>query len=295
MPTFTNQALLSYNGKTTASNITRGEIIEVLSVTKTALNPDYNSGSDITYLVNIVNTGTTEFSGLTVTDNLGAYEFTPEGTTTPITLYPLEYVNGTVRYYINGAEQPAPTVATADGLTFTGIAVPANGNTTLIYQASVTQDATVTGDAPLADESVITNTVTVTGEGINPIEDTATIGTNVGPQLSIVKGLFPRTVPENGRITYTFDIQNIGNAEAGASSNVQITDTFDPALTNITVTYNGDILPATDYTYNEATGVFSTNPGVITVPAATFTQDPVTGAWNIVPGESVLEVTGNIQ
>ena len=289
MPTFTNQALLSYNGKTTASNITRGEIIEVLSVTKTALNPDYNSGSDITYLVNIVNTGTTEFSGLTVTDNLGAYEFTPEGTTTPITLYPLEYVNGTVRYYINGAEQPAPTVATADGLTFTGIAVPANGNTTLIYQA------TVTGDAPLADESVITNTVTVTGEGINPIEDTATIGTNVGPQLSIVKGLFPRTVPENGRITYTFDIQNIGNAEAGASSNVQITDTFDPALTNITVTYNGDILPATDYTYNEATGVFSTNPGVITVPAATFTQDPVTGAWNIVPGESVLEVTGNIQ
>ena len=289
MPTFTNQALLSYNGKTTASNITRGEIIEVLSVTKTALNPDYNSGSDITYLVNIVNTGTTEFSGLTVTDNLGAYEFTPEGTTTPITLYPLEYVNGTVRYYINGAEQPAPTVATADGLTFTGIAVPANGNTTLIYQASVTQDA------PLADESVITNTVTVTGEGINPIEDTATIGTNVGPQLSIVKGLFPRTVPENGRITYTFDIQNIGNAEAGASSNVQITDTFDPALTNITVTYNGDILPATDYTYNEATGVFSTNPGVITVPAATFTQDPVTGAWNIVPGESVLEVTGNIQ
>ncbi len=204
-------------------------------------------------------------------------------------MYPLEYVNGTVRYYINGAEQPAPTVATADGLTFTGIAVPANGNTTLIYQA------TVTGDAPLADESVITNTVTVTGEGINPIEDTATIGTNVGPQLSIVKGLFPRTVPENGRITYTFDIQNIGNAEAGASSNVQITDTFDPALTNITVTYNGDILPATDYTYNEATGVFSTNPGVITVPAATFTQDPVTGTWNVVPGESVLEVTGNIQ
>ena len=289
MPTFTNQALLSYNGKTTASNITRGEIIEVLSVTKTALNLDYNSGSVITYLVNIVNTGTTEFSGLTVTDNLGAYEFTPEGTTTPITLYPLEYVNGTVRYYINGAEQPAPTVATADGLTFTGITVPANGNTTLIYQA------TVTGDAPLADESVITNTVTVTGEGINPIEDTATIGTNVGPQLSIVKGLFPRTVPENGRITYTFDIQNIGNAEAEASSNVQITDTFDPALTNITVTYNGDILPATDYTYNEATGVFSTNPGVITVPAATFTQDPVTGAWNVVPGESVLEVTGNIQ
>ena len=55
MPTFTNQALLSYNGRTTASNITRGEIVEVLSATKSALNPDYNSGSVITYLINIVN------------------------------------------------------------------------------------------------------------------------------------------------------------------------------------------------------------------------------------------------
>jgi len=289
MPTFTNQALLSYNGRTTASNITRGEIIEVLSVTKTALNPDYNSGSVITYLVNIINTGNTAFTGLTVNDNLGAYSFIPEGTTTPITLFPLEYVDGTVRYYINGVEQTAPVITTADGLSFIGISVPANGNTTLIYQASVTEEA------PLADASVITNTVVVSGGSLaTPIEATATIGTNVGPQLSIVKGLFPRIVPENGQITYTFDIQNIGNADADASANVQITDTFDPVLTDITVLYNGTPLAVTDYTYDETTGVFSTNPGVITVPAATFTQDPVTGTWNIIPGESILEVTGTI-
>jgi len=289
MPTFTNQALLSYNGRPTASNITRGEIIEVLSVTKTALNPDYNSGSVITYLVNIINTGNTAFTGLTVNDNLGAYSFIPEGTTTPITLFPLEYVDGTVRYYINGVEQTAPVITTADGLSFIGISVPANGNTTLIYQASVTEEA------PLADASVITNTVVVSGGSLaTPIEATATIGTNVGPQLSIVKGLFPRIVPENGQITYTFDIQNIGNADADASANVQITDTFDPVLTDITVLYNGTPLAVTDYTYDETTGVFSTNPGVITVPAATFTQDPVTGTWNIIPGESILEVTGTI-
>lgn len=289
MPTFTNQALLSYNGRTTASNITRGEIIEVLSVTKTALNPDYNSGSVITYLVNIINTGNTAFTGLTVNDNLGAYSFIPEGTTTPITLFPLEYVDGTVRYYINGVEQAAPVISTTDGLSFIGISVPANGNTTLIYQASVTEEA------PLADTSVITNTVVVSGGSLaTPIDATATIGINVGPQLSIVKGLFPRIVPENGQITYTFDIQNIGNADADASANVQITDTFDPILTDITVLYNGTPLAATDYTYDETTGVFSTNPGVITVPAATFTQDPVTGTWNIIPGESILEVTGTI-
>ena len=82
MPTFTNQALLSYNGRTTASNITRGEIVEVLSATKSALNPDYNSGSVITYLINIVNTGNTAFTGLSVNDDLGAYEFTPRTETT---------------------------------------------------------------------------------------------------------------------------------------------------------------------------------------------------------------------
>ena len=79
-----------------------------------------------------------------------------------------------------------------------------------------------------------------------------------------------------------------------ATANVQITDTFDPASTGITVTYNGSVLPVSDYSYDEATGVFSTNPGVITVPAATFIQDPVTGVWNVIPGESILEITGNI-
>ena len=289
MPTFTNQALLSYNGRTTASNITRGEIVEVLSATKTELNPDYNSGSVITYLINIVNTGSAPFTGLTVTDDLGAYEFTPVGSTTPVTLYPLEYVNGTVRYYINGVEQPTPTVTVGNGLTVTGLTVPANGNATLIYQAAVTEYA------PLSNGSDITNNATVSGGGLSdPIEVSSVVDISVGPQLSIVKGLYPRTVPENGQITYTVDVQNIGNADADATANVQITDTFDPILTDITVTYNGTPLPATDYTYNETTGEFSTNPGVITVPAATFTQDPTTGAWTIVPGESILEVTGNI-
>lgn len=289
MPTFTNQALLSYNGRTTASNITRGEIVEVLSATKSALNPDYNSGSVITYLINIVNTGNTAFTGLSVNDDLGAYEFTPEGSTTPITLYPLEYVNGTIRYYINGVEQPAPTVTVNNGIVISGITVPANGNTTLIYQAVVTDEA------PLSDTSIITNTATVSGGGLaEPVTVTAQIEISVGPQLSIVKGLFPRTVPENGQITYTFDIQNIGNADADETSNVQITDTFDPILTNITVAYNGEILDPANYSYDETTGVFSTVPGAITVPAATFTQDPATGVWNVIPGESILEITGTI-
>ena len=48
------------------------------------------------------------------------------------------------------------------------------------------------------------------------------------------------------------------------------------------------------YSYNETTGQFSTVPGEITVPAATFTQDAVTGVWSITPGTVALTVTGTI-
>ena len=45
---------------------------------------------------------------------------------------------------------------------------------------------------------------------------------------------------------------------------------------------------------NETTGVFTTILGEVTVPAATYTQDPVTGAWITSPGVSTLIVTGTI-
>ena len=34
--------------------------------------------------------------------------------------------------------------------------------------------------------------------------------------------------------------------------------------------------------------------GQITVPAATYTQDPTTGVWTITPGVSILTVTGTV-
>lgn len=289
MATFTNQAFLSYNGRTTASNITRGEIVGVLTVTKTALNPNYNSGSVITYIVNIINSGCSDFTDLTLHDDLGAYEFTPECASKSTTLFQLKYVDCTLHYYLDGEEQPTPQISTECGLTVKCLTVPAHGNTTLIYQAEVTEFA------PLSDCGQITNTATLSGDcGFTPIEASATVDTSVCPQLSIVKCLYPKTVSENCRITYTFDIQNIGNSAACECANVQVTDTFDPILKDITVTYNGDTLDPSYYCYNETTGLFTTKPGVITVPAATFTQDPKTGEWTVIPGESILEITGNI-
>jgi len=48
MATFFNQATLSYNDTIIDSNIVTGELVEVLSATKTALPSTYESGDSIT-------------------------------------------------------------------------------------------------------------------------------------------------------------------------------------------------------------------------------------------------------
>ena len=59
MAVFYNQATLSYSGGTANSNITTGELVEVLSASKTALSSGYGSGDRVTYLISIVNSGET--------------------------------------------------------------------------------------------------------------------------------------------------------------------------------------------------------------------------------------------
>ena len=72
MATFYNQATLSYNGNVTVSNITTGEILDTVSATKTPLTETYTQGPDSTYAVSVLNTGTADLTGLTVTDDLGS-------------------------------------------------------------------------------------------------------------------------------------------------------------------------------------------------------------------------------
>ena len=93
MAFFTNQAQLRYGNEITNSNITVGEIQEVLTVTKTAVKETYRQGGTVTYIISIVNAGTAEYTGLTLSDDLGTYAF---GTTTRT---PLDYSAGTIRYY----------------------------------------------------------------------------------------------------------------------------------------------------------------------------------------------------
>lgn len=284
MATFFNQATLTYNDTTINSNIVTGEILEVITATKTALSDTYRPGETVSYAVNITNSGTLPYTDLTVTDDLGAYTF---GDTT---LVPLTYNEGSARLFINGVLQPAPTVTAGPPLTVSGLTIPADSNATLIYSATVNEFA------PFDADSTITNTVTVTGGGLTTdITAQATVSTAQGPQLSISKALSPTTVVDNGEITYTFVIQNTGNEPAIATDNLAITDTFNPILDITSVLFNGTAwTEGTNYTYDEATGTFATLPGQITVPAATYTQDPTTCAFVINPGTATLTVTGTV-
>ena len=284
MATFTNQATLSYNNVTTNSNITTGQLLEVLSVTKTPLSDTYGDRDVVTYVVSIPNSGAAPFNGLTVTDDLGGYPFGTE------TLYPLDYIPGSARYYINGVLQPDPAATTEPPLTVTGISVPAGGNATLVYQARVNQYA------PLAAGGQIDNTVTVSGNGLStPVTATATVTAETEPRLTISKSLCPATVTENGQLTYTFVIQNSGSQATDAAVGAVVTDTIEPVLENLVVTFDGVTwVQGTNYTYDEVTGQFATIAGQVTVPAATYTQDPVTGQYTIQPGVAVLTAAGTV-
>lgn len=283
MATFFNQATLTYSGGVASSNTVSGEILDSIAVTKTAVSDTYSAGGTLTYVVSIMNSGTAALTGLTLSDDLGAYAFGEQ------TLVPLDYVDGTVLYYVGGVLQPTPTVTTTDGLTVTGISVPAGSNAIVIYSA------TANSFAPLAEASEITNTVTLSGGGITPVTATETVTPESAAALSISKALSPQTVTENETLTYTFVIENAGGTAAGATDDIVLSDTFSPALSGITVTLDGTPLAVgTGYTYDETTGEFATVAGIITVPAATYAQDVTSGVWSVNPGTAVITVSGTI-
>lgn len=284
MATFTNQAFLSYRNSVTPSNVVTGEIREVLTAAKTAVTETYTAGDSITFVISLVNAGGSALTGLTVTDDLGAYPF---GTGTVV---PLDYTDGSVRYFVNGVLQAAPAVSSVSPLTVTGLSLPAGGNGLLIYET------TATAFAPLGTDGTVTNTATITGAGVpTPITVTETVTAEDAAFLTITKAISPVSVTDNEPLTYTFVIQNFGNTATVATDDVTVTDSFDPILNPITVTLDGVTLAeGTDYTYDETTGAFATVPGRITIPAATYTQDPATGEWMVEPGSVTLTVIGTV-
>lgn len=274
---FTNQATLTYNGTTVRSNIAVGMMESSLTVTKNAVADAYSAGDVLTYVISIVNSGTTPLTGLSVRDNMGAYAFGAGA------VQPLTYVDGSALLYLNGVLQPDPTVTTADGLTFGDIDVPAGGSALIVYRAAVNSYA------PLAAGSSIDNTAEVSGASVSAEQAQESIPAAEAAELTLLKSVSPVPVTANGQLTYTMQLTNTGNT---AVTDAVIGDVFDPLLSGISVALDGAPLSPAGYTYDETTGVFATAAGVITVPSATYAQDPVTGEWTTTPGTATLTVTG---
>ncbi len=284
MATFTNRATLSYGDTTTNSNIVTGELLAVLSASKTAVGTSYRPGDRITHIIRITNSGSAPLSNLTITDNLGAYPF---GNTV---LVPLTYAEGSVQFFIDGIPAPAPSVAVDTSLVFSDLTVPAGSSAMLLYETLVN------AYAPAEAGGTVTNTAQITADCLfTPLEASETITAASSAVLILSKSICPAAVTECDLLTYTFVIQNIGTSPACEDDGAVITDTFDPILSDISVTYNG--IPWTapeNYTYDALSGLFATVPGQITVPAATYSQDPTTGHYIMTPGVATVQVSGTV-
>ena len=259
MAIFSNQATLNFKGTSTNSNIAYGEILDILTATKLSVEGTYTPGTLVTYVVTLRNTGNTVLSNLTITDDLGGYTFGGA------TVYPLSYEAGSAVLLIDGVPQAAPVVTAGPPLVVSGISIPAGSDAVLVYQARANEYANP------AVGGTITNTVTITGNGLNgPVTATATVTATAEPVLTITKSITPAQVVDNDRVTYTFVIQNAGNQTVVATDDATISDVFDPILTALAVTFNGTTwTQGVNYDYSEATGQFTTLPGQLVVPAAT--------------------------
>lgn len=287
MPTIENFATVSYISggisETKVSNVAEISVESAVGFTKTSLGNLYTNNSVLTYILTITNSSGSVISGSTITDNLGTYIF---GSTE---LTPLEYV-APAALLINGQDvssQLTVDSSVAGNLIFTIPAIPAGATANIIYKAQTNEYA------PLATNSTITNVSTF--ESNSECADTsasATLSVANAASISIIKQMCPNPVVCGDTITYTIKIYNYGNT---AAENVVLTDQFNPAPSNITVSRDGVILLGTDYEYvNGILTIPSASGTPITIPPATFTQDPVTGIISVTPSVIEYTITGTI-
>ena len=282
----TNQASVAYqyNGQSASilSNIASAVLTEPLSMEKVSLESVYRYGEEITYSISFENSGTAALSGVTVTDNLGTY--TLAGTMTAVT--PLTYVAPAI-LLIDGiyAGNITPT-QTENSVVFTIPALAASSRAQIIYKAAVN------AFAPLGDGAVIENTVSLTASGINAlITDSNQITADDYADVTVTKSMSPTNVVDGDALTYTFVINNYGNAPA---EEIVLRDAFDPAPESITVQLNGVTQPTAAYTYENGVLTYPAEGAAqtLSLPAATIVQDPITGQVSITPSSLTISVTG---
>lgn len=285
----TNRATINYNSgavnSTVVSNAVTTQLNFGLEINKTSIPDTYRTGRDITYVITVTNNGASEAEDITVTDNLGAYLF--NGTR----IVPLTYI-GPSQLFINGVLSGEITpVTVTDGILYVIDSIPANGNAQIIYVARANEYA---GDAL---DTCIINTATADNECFcpcdEPVIDSSTICVEEFAELRVVKSACPDPVLCGETLNYTVELYNYGNKPA---TDVVLTDTFTPPLADISVSVNGAVIPASDYSYVNGTLTLPSAAGgyEISVPAATFERDQTTGIVSVTPGSIRITISGTV-
>ncbi len=269
--------------ETTVSNLAQIDLTSSVTLSKVPLGTSYESDSLLTYILTVQNTSDAPLSGVVIEDNLGTFPY-EEGTLTPLSY------GGDAILLLNGQDATA-SLSVDDTepstLVFSLPTLAAGATANIVYTARVNEFAPLGAGATIVNEATLradsdcaegTATATVTAEG--------------SARLSVFKQMSPNPVVCGSTVTYLIRVSNYGNSPA---EDVQITDVFDPAPENISITRNGVLLVATDYTYeNGVLTIIAGSSTGDTVPAATFTRDPVTGAVTITPGVVEYVITGTI-
>ena len=287
MATIENFATVSYTSggitETKVSNLAEIGLESAINFTKTTLGDSYAEDEAITYILSMTNTSASAINNVSVTDNLGTFVF---GT---LELTPLSYAPPAL-LLINGQDvsgQLSVDSTSPATLLFSFASLPAGATANIVYRASVNEYA------PLELGASIENTATLTSDS-DCADGTAsaTVNAIAAANVSVFKQMSPNPVVCGDTVTYTIRIYNYGNIDA---ENVILSDTFNPAPDNITVSRNGVLLLESDYTYANGTlTVPSTATNPVTVPAATFIRDANTGIVTVTPGTVEYIITGTI-
>lgn len=286
MATIENFATVTYTSggvlETKVSNLAEIELDSSIDFSKVTLGTNYTAGSSVTYILSVTNGSTATVSNISITDNLGTFtqdttELTPLTFNTPALLL----INGQ-----DASAQLTTDTSVAGAVTFTIPSLAPGATANIIYNATPNEFA------PLESGSTITNTAELASDSdCANGSATATITVLDTADVEVVKTMSPNPVVCGDTVTYTIRIYNYGNIPA---ESVQLTDTFTPAPTNITVFRNGVALNATSYDYTDGTLVVPAGDAdADTVPAATFTREE-SGEIIVTPGVVEYVITGTI-